>query len=226
MRNPFRGLQRDPGFTTFAALTLALGIGASTAMFSVVNGVLLAPIPYANPERVLALNTKFSDTGRVIPRVTGPDWSDIAATADVFESVGRYHGGEIGVQLHDRAEFAGTYLVTPSFFGVFGASPIRGRLPVEKDANHVALVSRSFALRGFGALDHAIGQAIKVDNQSYEVIGVMPEGFSFPAKAEVWLVLQTVAENHSRSAYNYRGFAKLKAGVTMEAAQARLDALA
>ncbi|MEO8126857.1 MAG: ABC transporter permease [Bryobacteraceae bacterium] len=225
MQNPFRGLQRNPGFTLFAVATLALGIGVTTAMFSVVNRILLQPIPYADPQRVVALNTKWTDTGRQTPRLSGPDWSDLAAATDVFETVARYHGGEIGVQLRDKAEFAGTYLVTPNYFAVFGVAPLVGRLPVEANANRAAAVSSAFAERAFGAARQAVGQSIRVDGQSYEVISVMPPGFRFPSKADVWLVVQTAPENHHRSAHNYSALAKLKTGVAIGTAQARLDAL-
>ena len=225
MQNPFRSLQRNPGFTLFAALTLGLGIGVSAAMFSVVNGVLLQPVSYADPERVVALNTKWTDTGRQTPRLSGPDWSDLAAATDVFETVARYHGGEIGVQLRNKAEFAGTYLVTTNFFAVFGATPILGRLPVEADANRTAVVSNAFAERAFGAAVQAVGQSIRVDRQTHEIIGVMPPGFRFPSKADVWLVVQTVPENHHRSAHNYSALARLKSGVALASAQSELDGI-
>lgn len=220
----YRKLRSEPGFTFFATLTLALGIGASTAMFSVAYRVLLSGIPYADPQRVVAVSTRFTNTGRQNPRVTGPDWADIA-NAGIFESTARYHGGEEGIQVHDHAAFATTYLVSPSFFSVFGAKPLRGRYPGEADANRTGLISSSFAARAFGDAVTAIGQTVRLDSQSYEIIGVMPPGFAFPAKAEVWLTTQTSPENHSRTAYNYRAVAKLAVGVTLAQAQSRLQAL-
>src|SRR4051812_15841825 len=95
-------------FAVSAVLTLALGIAASTAMFGVFRAVLLAPVPYADPDRVMAIQTRSTATGgRLIPRVTGGDWMDIAAASDAFDAVARYNGGEVGVQLRTRAEWAG-----------------------------------------------------------------------------------------------------------------------
>jgi predicted permease len=209
-----------------AILTLALGIGASTVMFSVVKGVLLSPVAHADAQRVVSVTNFWRNTGRAATNVSGPDWKDIAALTDVFESVGRYHGGEIGVQLQNRAEFAGLYLVTPSFFPVFDVTPLRGRLPGERDANRSVLVGESFARRQFGSADAALGKTLTFDNNVLEIVGVMPETFVFPARAEVWPVVQTKPENEQRSAHNYRVVARLRPGVTVTGAQSRLDALA
>src|SRR5436309_10982694 len=92
------------GFAASAIFTLALGIAASTAMFGVFRAVLLNPIPYADADRVVALQTRFLNTGKTIPRVTGGDLLDLVQTSDTFDAVARYHGGEVGVQLRDRAE--------------------------------------------------------------------------------------------------------------------------
>src|ERR1035438_6691867 len=127
LRHSLRTLGREPGFALFAILTLALGIGASTAMFSVFNGVLLAPVPYADPQQVGAINTRFTDTGRLGTRTTGGDWVDLDAAHDIFDQVARYEGGEVGVQLHDRVEWANVYLVSPKFFEVFRVAPLTGR---------------------------------------------------------------------------------------------------
>src|SRR5450432_2945522 len=118
-----RGLRTNPGFVVLAAGTLALGIGLNTALFSVVNGVLLAPLPYPEPERVVSVNTVFTDQKRSIPRMTGGDLMDLNAEAGLFESFGLYGGGQMGLQMRDRAEFAGVAFVSPGFFPVFGVAP-------------------------------------------------------------------------------------------------------
>src|SRR5262245_65733343 len=119
-RYALRTLAHNASFTAVAVLTLALGIGANTAMFSVFNGVLLRPLDYPNAARVVQLNTSNPQRGRTFPRVTGPDIADLGADATALEHVSFYNGGELGVQLSDHAEFVGTYLVTPNFFAVFG----------------------------------------------------------------------------------------------------------
>src|SRR6185503_14578746 len=113
LRYALRTLKNNPSFAAVAVLTLALGVGANTAMFSVVNGVLLRPLGYPNAARILQLNT--SQKGRVFPRLTGPDFVDIRSDASSLEQVSFYYGGEMGLQMADHAEFAGTYLVTPKF---------------------------------------------------------------------------------------------------------------
>src|SRR4051812_5496648 len=105
MIRALRTLRNEPGFAFSAVLTLALGIACSSAMFSVFYAVLLAPVPYADPLRVMAIHTRSNTTGRQTIRLSGGDWSDLAASG-IFETLGRYHGGEVGVQLRNRAEWA------------------------------------------------------------------------------------------------------------------------
>jgi len=176
----------DLPFALTAILTLALGIGASTAMFSVVRGILLNPIPHAESRRAVALNTWRTDTGRVTPRLSGPDWADLAKLTDVFEASGRYHGGLIGIRMDGRAEFANLYLTPAGFFHVFDVAPIRGRLPGEADVYRTAVVSASFARRVFGGEREAVGRTLTYDTNVREVIGVLPDSFVYPPGAEVW----------------------------------------
>jgi putative ABC transport system permease protein len=224
-RQSVRALNREPGFALFAIFTLALGIGASTAMFSVFNGVLLAPVPYADPQRVVAINTRFTDTGRLGTRTTGGDWVDLAAAHEIFDQVARYAGGEIGVQLRNRAEWANVYLVSPNFFEVFRVAPVMGRLLTTTDAQRSVVVSPGFAQRAFGSVNAAVGQVLRVDSRSYEVAGVTPGDFQFPDKAEMWMADSVLPQNRNRTAYNYKAIARLKEGLSPAAAAPRLDAL-
>jgi predicted permease len=216
----------NTGFAASTVFTLALGIAASTAMFGVFHAVLLAPVPFADPERVVALQTRFSDTGRQIPRVTGGDWIDLAQTTDTFDTVARYHGGEVGVQLRGHAEWAQTHWVSPNFFQVFDAAPVRGRVFTAADKERSVVVSDAFAARVLGGADQALGQVVHIDTKPYQVIGVMPPGFAVPTRAEIWVAAASLPENRNRTAYNYRSFARLKPAVTVGAAQERLAALA
>src|SRR5262245_54093226 len=115
VRYGVRTLARSPGFAATAIATLALGIGATTAMFTVVDGVLLKPLRYRDADRIVALSTVFTNRGRAIPRLTGGDFIDIRADRQLFESIATYYGGEIGVQVAGRAEFVGAMLVSWEF---------------------------------------------------------------------------------------------------------------
>jgi putative ABC transport system permease protein len=106
-----RALEKNPSFSSAAILTLALGIGANTAIFSIINGVLLSPLPYPDPDRIVAVSTYWQQTGKTTNRLTGGDLVDIRADNQIFDALSYYIGGEMGVQLPGRAEFAGVYLV-------------------------------------------------------------------------------------------------------------------
>src|SRR5262247_1266937 len=135
-----RTLLKSPGFAATALVTLALGIGATTAMFTVVDGVLLKPLGYRDADRIVALSTVFTNQGRSIPRLAGGDLVDLRADAAAFESIASYYGGEMGVQVAGRAEFVGAILVSTEFTTVFGVPPMAGRLFNADDAQQSAMV--------------------------------------------------------------------------------------
>ena len=223
VRLALRALAKSPSFAVIAVLTLAVGIGATTAMFTVVEGVLLRPLNYPNASRIVQLNT--SRQGRTFPRVTGPDLVDITAAASEFERVSFYYGGEMGVQLATHADFAGTYLVSPQFLSVFGAAPAFGRDFSDEDASRSAVVSMGFAERNFGTAAAALTQTLHVEGVAYQIVGVMPAGFGFPADAQVWLATSPqpgAPWGVSRTAYNYRVVATLAPRTTIDAANSEL----
>ena len=226
-RHAIRTLKASPSFTSIALVILALGIGATTAMFSVVDGVLLRPLDYPNAERILQLNT--SRNGRVIPRLTGPDLADINTATSTLEQIGMYYGGEMGVQLPRHADFASTYFVTPNFFSVFGAAPALGRAFILDDARRGAVIGASLAERNFGSRTSAIGQTLRVEGVVYEIVGIMPERFRFPNNAEVWLAMEPTPVapwGVSRTAYNYRAVALARRGTPIERVATDLTAIA
>lgn len=221
-----RALAKNPGFATVAILTLALGIGANTAIFSIINGVLLSPLPYADPDRIVAIFTFFKQTGATTPRLTGGDLVDIRADAQIFDALSYYVGGEMGVQLAGRAEFTGAYLVNPDFFRVFSARPAYGRVFENGDQDRAAVISLAFAERNFGTGPAALGRAVRIENRPYDIVGVLPAGFLFPAETQVWVPAPVTPDNLNRTAYNYRTVARLKSGVTLETAKAHLETIA
>jgi predicted permease len=221
-----RTLRRSPGFTAVAILTLAVGIGASAAMFTVIDGVLLKPLPYPDPGRIVAINTYWTDSGKQSPRTAGGDIMQIRENPALFEAFTFYHGGEFGVQLPSKAEFVGAYEVDPEFFHVFGIVPAAGRLFNTSDAGHSAAVGFDFAERNFGSAEKTLGQTLHVEGVPFEIVAVMPRWFLFPRKAEVWLAVPFTPDNQNHSGYNYYSLARLRTGVSPQAASAGLAATA
>ena len=234
-RYALRALRKNPSFAAIATLTLALGIGANTTMFSVVNGVLLRPLDYPNASRIVQLNTSFLKENRSIPRLTGPDLVDIRSGGSTLEQMSFYYGGEMGVQMADHAEFVGTYLVSPNFFATFGVAPAFGRgfgsrglenPGIENnDGQRGAIVSLPFAERNFGSGMAALGQILHMEGIAYQIVGVVPASFRFPREAQVWLETLPQPEKPwgvSRTSYNYKVVALLRPGTSLQEANAQL----
>src|SRR5262245_41476024 len=226
LRYGLRALARSPGFAAIAIATLALGIGATTGMFTVVDGVLLKPLRYRDPDRIVALSTLFTNRGRDVPRLTGGDYVDIRSEREAFESIASYYGGEMGVQLANHAGFVGTILTATSFMNVFGVTPLYGRVFNADDARRSAMVSLGFAVRNFGSGENALGQPLRLEDRTYTIVGVLPASFRFPERTDVWLASARDPEMPGRTAYNYRAVARLREHVSLDAANDRLAALA
>jgi predicted permease len=227
LRYALRTLRQNPSFSAIAVLTLALGVGANTAMFSVVNGVLLRPLDYPNASRIVQLNTSYPQRGRQFPRVTGPDVVDIRDTAGTLTDVSFYYGGDIGVQMSDHAEFAGTFFISPDFFTVFGVAPAVGRSFAIDDAQRGAIVGLPFARRNFGSGAAALGETLRVEGVAYAIVGVLPASFRFPrgSEGQVWLATSPQPYSMERTAYNFRAVALAKPGVPLEAVNAELQTI-
>ena len=219
-----RTLRRSPTFAAVAILTLALAIGANTAMFSVVDGVLLRALPFANASRIVAIDTSWPQKVKTVPRVTGPDIQDVHAGASAFENLSFYYYGEVGVQLQDHAEFTGTAWVPPDFFAVLGEQPTFGRLLRPEDEKKAAVVALPFAVRNYGSGPGAIGKVLHVEGVAYEIVGVMPATFRFPEQSQVWMAVPQTPETawSHRTAFNYHAIATLKPGVSLGTANAQL----
>src|SRR3984885_2040831 len=225
LRFAARQLWKHPAFTVTAVLTLALGIGANAAIFTVVERVLLAPLPYRNAERLAVLQTHRGETGKTIPRVTGPDAADVRDQARSLEAVSLYSGGNLGVQLKDHAAYTVVTMADANFARVFGLEPVAGRLYTDADAKHAALVSERFARENFGNAQAAVGQVVHVEGEPLEVVGVLGAGFDFPNKTQVWMASPMVPESKSRTAFNYEAVALLRGDANFRSTQAELSAI-
>lgn len=225
LRLTLRQLLKHPAFTATAILTLALGIGANTAIFTVVESVLLAPLPYSNAASICALDTHWTDSGHTSIRVTGPDGADVRDQARSFEAISLYNGGSLGVALSDHSTYTVVTWADANFARVFSIKPIAGRLYTEKEAHRAALVSEEFARDNYGGPQAAVGQILHIENEAVEITGVLPGWFDFPAHTQVWEAAPVNPESKSRTAFNYKAVGLLRPGVSLRSAQVELDGI-
>ncbi len=205
-------------------LTLALGIGANAAIFSVIDTVLLRPLGYEGADRIVSINTRFLSESRNIPRLGGDDYNDLAVIPKSFEATAHYQSGEDGIQLSDRAVYTRMAYVSPLFGKVLGISPAEGRLfSNSKQAEQEILVSPSFAQENFGSVHAALNRTVSYDGKPRTIVGILPAGLAFPNQANVWIGMDPRPATPNRTAYNQRAIARLKPGVTLEAVNAELE---
>jgi putative ABC transport system permease protein len=217
-----RQLWKHKVFTATATLTLALGIGANAAIFTVIQSVLLAPLPYRNADKLAVLNTHWTNSGHTTAGITGPDGVDVRDQARSIEAMSLYSGGNLGVQLRDHSVYTGVTFVDANFARVFSLQPIAGRLFSDADAHHAALVSEQFARYHFGSTQAALGQTVHVESEPVEIVGVLPGSFDFPAQTRVWEAFPLRPASEERTAFNYKAVARLRSGTTFQAAQTEL----
>ena len=217
-----RQLLKHKVFTATATLTLALGIGANAAIFTVIESVLLAPLPYKNADKLAVLTTHWTNSGHTTSRVTGPDGVDVRDDARSMEAISLYSGGNLGVQLRDHSVYTIVTFADVHFARVFSLQPIAGRLFTDAEAHHAALVSEQFARDHFGGAQAALGQTLHVENEPVEIVGVLPAHFDFPAGTHVWEAFPLRPESQARTAFNYKAVARLRSSTTFAAARTEL----
>jgi putative ABC transport system permease protein len=189
IRYGIRSLLKHPGFTAIVVVTLAVGIGASSAIFSVVNTVLLRPLPYRQADRIVAIQELDQNGKRV--QVTPANFLDWRAQNTVFEQLAAILTRPANLALADTAERIDLAMTSANFFSVFGAEPQQGRLfiPADEQAGHapVVVVSHGLWQRRFGGDASLVGKPITLDGVNYTVIGIAPAGFQYPDKTDVWI---------------------------------------
>jgi len=230
LRYALRGLGREPRFALLVVLTLAVGIGANTAMFSIVNGVLLSPLPFPAPDRLVRLYGSFSrnDTAGISP----PDFLDYRERNDVFESMAARTVSSTATLSGDGdAEEVRSGTVTANYFATLGVAPALGRefrSEEEEGGPHdVVVLSHGLWQRRYGADPDVLGRTIVVNGRAREVVGVMPPAFDMPPGAELWVPIPFgIPETSVRRFHFLRGVARLRPGVPIDAAQADLDVIA
>ena len=228
LRYGARMLMKQPGFTFIAVITLALGIGANTAIFSVVNAVVLRPLPYPDPDRLVHVYRMQPPVER--SPVSVPAYLDFAAQQQSFENFAAHHGETFNLTDVDQAERVIGRRVTANFFALFGVSPSRGRffLPADDNADsaRVAVISDGLWRRRFGGDDHVVGQSIKLNGEAHTVVGVAPPQFQFPRRIEIWTPARLIGRGGDRTSNFLMMIGRLKDGVTKEQAQAQMNQIA
>lgn len=224
-----RQLLRYPSFSAVVIATLALGIGACTLIFSVVNGVLLTPLPFPEPERIVRVR-QVGDTGFVTDNISEPNFRDLHEQTRSFSVLARYSAGVQPVAGGSEPTRVATADISAGFFAVVGVQPAVGRAfsPDEHrlGAAPAAIVSHAYWQRYFGG-DPAFGaRTLRIAEQAYSIVGVMPPGFDYPESADIWIPAELRRLVGSRTAHDWRAVGRLAAGVSREQAQADVSAVA
>jgi putative ABC transport system permease protein len=232
LRYGARMLLKKPGFTLIAVLTLALGIGANTAIFSVVNGVLLRPLPYSEPQQLVRLfetvdrATMANDRMEVAP-ANFLDWRERTRS---FSGLAAYGLTWSVINGDGEAERLDGALVTANFFATIGVPPARGRAFTAEDeetAERRVIISHDLWRRRFGGAEDVVGRAIQLDGFSFTVIGVAPPGFQYPRRTQVYELYRLSAnQRQMREARFMKVVARLKPGVTGAQAQSEMTGVA
>ncbi len=225
LRYAARTLRKRPTFALAAILTLALGIGSNAAIFSVVNAVLIRPLPYEKSEQLVSVYTRFP--GFSFFGLSGPEFADVASRVDAFAVVAGYGFGQRNLVHPDgEAERVATMQVTADFFKVFGVSPVQGRVFTHEEAQRAAGCVALVGQDASGRASNVVGSTIRLDDAPCEVIGIVPHGFSFrDDRVKVWTPLRLDTAADARGNHVLVAVARLRDGVGSEQAEAQLQSL-
>jgi putative ABC transport system permease protein len=236
LRLAFRLLRKNPGFTLIAVITLSLGIGANTAIFSVINGVLLRPLPFTEPDRLVTLWERklpnATSRGFEQELISPPNLADWQAQQQSFSHLAFWTGdSEFNLVDSDSSEKVRCSYVASTLFPTLGVEAFKGRafLPEEdqKEGNRVAVISYNFWQRRFGGNEEALGQTLTLDTygrRDYTIVGVMPPDFAFPGKSEIWLPAGWNGLPQDRRGGHWLSvLARLKNNVTLDQAQTEMN---
>jgi predicted permease len=230
LRYGLRMLRKSAGFTVVAVITLALGIGANTAIFSVVNGVLLRPLPYPDPGRLVMVYESSRDFHK--SSIAYPNFLDWRRENHSFTDIAAFRGDDVILTGSGQPEHLSGEYVSAGLFSVLGVRPLLGRgfLPQEdrQGANGVAMLSYGLWLRRFGGAKNIVGRALTLNGKSYTVVGVLPPDFRFRDQAEAYIPLgqwSAIELNDRQSHPGLHSIARLKPGVSLAAAQAEMSSI-
>jgi predicted permease len=229
LRFSLRGLRRSLGFAVIAVLTLGVAIGAATAMYGVVDGVVLQPLPYPRSEQIVQIR-QINQSGSQGP-FSDPNFEDVQSGISSFAAVAEYNSGSTSVVAGTLPLRVDVAAVSRDFFEVFATFPSRGRRfaadELHEDGPAVAIVSDRFWRQHFDAVrDVSAAARLRVNGQPYSIVGVMPAGFAFPLGVDIWTPREHRPRNPYRTGHNWQVVARIKDGVTIDVARAEASALA
>jgi putative ABC transport system permease protein len=230
LRFALRQLRKSPAFTSVAILTLALGIGANTAIFSLVNGVLLRPLPFPDAERIIYIEGKNPAAGITDSNISFLDFTDWSQQTDLFASTAAYWTGTANFGADgaepERVPRAG---VTTGFFSVLGVQPVLGRTFVPEDEKPdtftAAIISHGLWKRRFGSDPSIVGKQVQISARPFTIIGVMPSGFEYPEQTQIWVTSAVNLSEEPRDNRAWSAIARLNNGVDLKQAQTRLSTI-
>jgi putative ABC transport system permease protein len=232
LRYALRQLLKAPSFTAVAILTLALGIGACTAIFSVVNVVLLRPLDYRDPDRIVSIRETNLPQFPVFS-VSPPNYLDWEKQTRSYEYLAAYTGAGLNLTGAGEPQQLTGLKATAHYFDVYGVKPILGRMLLpEEDApgkNHVVVLSYPFWQRVFGGAPNVVGRSIQLNGEPYDVVGIAPVGFGLTSKVDAWMPMAFKPEdtaNDARGGHYINVVGRLRPGVTVAQARAELELLA
>ncbi len=227
-----RQMVKKPGFTAVVVLTMALGIGANAAIFSVLDAVLLRPLPYSNPDRLIKVWTRFTGIGAPNDQnwVSAPEFRDFQQLNNSFSELAAIGSGSINLGVKGSPQRVVGASVSPSMFSMLGAQPLLGRTFLPEEAqpgrDHEVVLSYGLWRRVFGGNPKVIGSTIDIDGVPMSVVGVMPEGFAYPDEAEIWGPLafspDDLSEN-SRGGHGLEVLGRMKPGLSLAQVQSDMD---
>jgi putative ABC transport system permease protein len=228
LRYSARAFGRNPGFSLLAVAIMALGIGANTAVFSVVNGVLLRPLPYPGADQIVTLRASFLSSGGTQPLVSIANYRDWRDQSSSFEAMATYRGGEAPASPDATAEYTRTASVDAQFFRVFGVTPLLGRTFTPEETapgtGRVVIISHAYWQSRFNGDPDILQRTVRVGTTPRAIVGVMPPGFHFPGQTDVWGPQTT--SSTSRTGHNFFAVGRLKPDVSLEQARADLRTVA
>lgn len=228
LRIGIRTLTKNPGFASVAILTLALGIGASTAIFSVIDAVLLRPLPYPSPQQIVTVKEQEAHGHRA--HLADPNFLDFRSQNHTLAGLATFGSGSASISGGSEPVRADVGYITQDFFKVMGVEPFRGReFASDELVEHGApamIVSYAFWRQFLGGTKDLSGVHLTMDRQSYSVIGVMPQEFDFPEGVSAWVADERFGWQTSRDSHNGEGIGRLRPGATLAQAQADLSTIA